>query len=169
MFGKAVGVLKTNLNEFKEFAFKGNLIQLAIGVVLGGAFGKLISSFVDNLFLPVLSVFGADPKNTGSAGYMSWQWRGIKFGAFLGDLISFLIIATAIFSLMVKVIGWIVKLSARQQSGEAPDPTTKTCPHCLNTVPLMAGRCGFCTSDIKDTVPALPPSPAVVAAATDAG
>jgi hypothetical protein len=52
MFGKAVGVLKTNVNEFKEFAFKGNLIQLAIGVVLGGAFGKLITSFVDNVFSP---------------------------------------------------------------------------------------------------------------------
>jgi len=162
MFGKAIGVLKTNLNEFKEFAFKGNLIQLAIGVVLGGAFGKLIASFVDNLFLPALSVFGADPKTAGHAGYMSWEYRGIKFGAFLGDLISFLIIALAIFILMVKVIGWIVKLSARQQSGEPPSPTTKTCPHCLNTVPLMAARCGFCTSDIKETVPALPPSTEVV-------
>jgi large conductance mechanosensitive channel len=163
MFGKAVGVLKNNLNEFKEFAFKGNLIQLAIGVVLGGAFGKLISSFVDNLFLPVLSAFGADPKNAGNAGYMSWQWRGIKFGAFLGDLISFLIIATAIFLLMVKVIGWIVKLSARQQAGEPPSPTTKTCPHCLNTVPLLATRCGFCTSDIKETLP--PPATAAAALA----
>src|SRR3954471_10519384 len=165
MFGKAVGVLKTNLNEFKEFAFKGNLIQLAIGVVLGGAFGKLITSFVDNLFLPVLSVFGADAKNPGHAGYTSWQWRGVKFGPFLGDLISFLIIAVAIFLLMVKVIGWIVKLSARQQAGEAPGPTTKTCPHCLNTVPLLAARCGFCTSDIKETVPPPAAANAVLAAA----
>src|SRR5215212_7352221 len=101
MFGKAVGVLKNNLNEFKEFAFKGNLIQLAIGVVLGGAFGKLITSFVDNLFLPLLSAFGATAKG-GNAGYLAWQVRGIKFGAFLGDLISFLIIALAIFLLMVK-------------------------------------------------------------------
>jgi len=169
MFGKAVGVLKSNLNEFKEFAFKGNLIQLAIGVVLGGAFGKLIASFVDNLFLPILSAFGADPKNTGSAGYMAWQWRGVKFGAFLGDLISFLIIALAIFILMVKVIGWIVKLSARQQAGEAPSPTTKTCPHCLNTVPLLASRCGFCTSDIKDTIPAAAVTTVAAAAATNPG
>jgi large conductance mechanosensitive channel len=153
MFGKAVGVLKSNLTEFKEFAFKGNLIQLAIGVVLGGAFGKLITSFVDNLFLPVLSVFGADPKNPNAAGYMRWQWRGIKFGAFVGDLISFLIISLAIFFLMVKVIGWIVKLSARQQADTPSTPTTKTCPYCLNTIPLLATRCGFCTSDINETLP----------------
>src|SRR5688572_28319519 len=116
MFRKAVGFLKSNVNEFKEFAFKGNLIQLAIGVVLGGAFGKLITSFVDNLFLPLLSAFGADPKVAGQAGYVAWQWRGIKFGAFLADLIGFLIIAVAIFILMVKVIGWIIKLSVRQQT-----------------------------------------------------
>ncbi|HEY7118549.1 MAG TPA: large conductance mechanosensitive channel protein MscL [Tepidisphaeraceae bacterium] len=158
MFTKAVGVFKSNLNEFKEFAFKGNLIQLAIGVVLGGAFGKLITSFVDNLFLPVLSVFGADPKNQGAAGYANWSWRGIKFGAFLGDLISFLIIATAIFLLMVKVIGWIVKLSARTQSEEPAEATTKTCPYCMNTVPIKAVRCGFCTSDITETAAA--PTPA---------
>ena len=146
MFGKAVGVLKSNLNEFKEFAFKGNLIQLAIGVVLGGAFGKLIASFVDNLFLPILSAFGADPKNTGSAGYMAWQWRGIKFGVFLGDLISFLIIAAAIFVLMVKVVGWVVKLT--RKAPVPADPTEKECPLCLMKIPAKAVRCGHCTADL---------------------
>ena len=159
MFGKAIGVLKANLNEFKEFAFKGNLIQLAIGVVLGGAFGNLIKSFVDNLFLPLISIFNADAAK--GAGYTQWQFRGIKFGAFLGDLISFLIIALAIFLLMVKVIGWIVKLSARQQKQETADATTKTCPYCMNTIPIKASRCGFCTSDLDDAaMPAAPVQPA---------
>jgi large conductance mechanosensitive channel len=165
MFRKALGVIKTNLNEFKEFAFKGNLIQLAIGVVLGGAFGNLIKSFVDNLFLPLISVFNADA--TKGAGYTQWQFKGIKFGAFLGDLISFLIIALAIFLLMVKVIGWIVKLSARQQAGETAEPTTKTCPYCMNTIPVLATRCGFCTSDLREGTLAVkvdsgatPPTPA---------
>ena len=161
MFGKPLNILKSNLNEFKDFAFKGNLIQLAIGVVLGGAFGKLIASFVDNLFLPLISVFHADAAK--GAGYTQWQWRGIKFGQFLGDLISFLIIALAIFLLMVKTIGWIVKLSARQQEKPAAEATTKTCPYCLNTVPILAVRCGFCTSDIHDTVA---PAVAQVAATT---
>lgn len=159
MFGKAIGVLKANLNEFKEFAFKGNLIQLAIGVVLGGAFGNLIKSFVDNLFLPLISVFNADAAK--GAGYTQWQFKGIKFGAFLGDLISFLIIALAIFILMVKVIGWIVKLSARQQKQETADATTKTCPYCMNTIPVKASRCGFCTSALNDAaMPVVPVQPA---------
>lgn len=152
MFAKAVGFLKSNLNEFKEFAFKGNLIQLAIGVVLGGAFGNLIASFVKNLFLPLINVVAGGGNRAG--GYLGWEWKGIAFGAFLGDLINFLVIALAIFILMVKVIGWVIKLSARQQKEETVTPTTKTCPHCLNTVPLLATRCGFCTSDIKETVPA---------------
>jgi large conductance mechanosensitive channel len=165
MFSKALGVIKNNLNEFKEFAFKGNLIQLAIGVVLGGAFGNLIKSFVDNLFLPLISVFNADAAK--GAGYTQWQFKGIKFGAFLGDLISFLIIALAIFLLMVKVIGWIVRLSARQQREETAEPTTKTCAFCMNTIPVMAIRCGFCTSDLREDPLAVkagpgeaPPTPA---------
>src|SRR5215217_3738037 len=146
MFNKARAVIRGNFNEFKEFAFKGNLIQLAIGVVLGGAFGNLIKSFVDNLFMPLISVFNADAAK--GAGYTRWQFRGIKIGAFLGDLISFLIIALAIFLLMVKVIGWIVKLSERNRPKTPGEPTSKTCPFCINTIPYQATRCGFCTSDL---------------------
>src|SRR3954469_7042382 len=109
MFGRAITFLKGNLNEFWEFAFKGNLISLAIGVVLGGAFGKLITSFVDNIFMPLISLFSASPEK--GAGYTQWAWRGVKIGPFLADLISFLIIAIAIFVMMVKVVGWIVKLT----------------------------------------------------------
>ena len=155
MFSKAVGVLKSNLNEFKEFAFKGNLIQLAIGVVLGGAFGGLITSFVNNLFMPIINIVTGGGKKEG--GYLRWEWLGIKFGPFIGDLISFLIIALAIFLLMVKVVGLIAKLSARKQANEPVDATTKTCPYCMNTVPIKATRCGFCTSDIGPETPVVTP------------
>jgi large conductance mechanosensitive channel len=158
MFRRAVTFLKGNLTEFKEFAFKGNLIQLAIGVVLGAAFGNLIASFVKNLFMPLINVLTGGGNAAGS--YLRWEWKGIAFGAFLGDLINFLIVALAIFLLTVKVVGWIVKLSARQQKGDTASATTKTCPHCLNTVPILATRCGFCTSDIRETL-----SPATVATA----
>jgi large conductance mechanosensitive channel len=165
MFKKARDVLKENLAEFKEFAFKGNLIQLAIGVVLGGAFGTLIKSFVDNVFMPLISVFNASESK--DAGYTHWQVKGIKFGAFLGDLVSFLIIALAIFILMVKTIGWIVKLSERRRGKVPGEPTTKTCPYCINTIPYQATRCGFCTSDltadplaVKAQPGATPPTPA---------
>jgi large conductance mechanosensitive channel len=153
MFRRATGVLKANLNEFKEFAFKGNLIQLAIGVVLGGAFGNLITSFVKNIFVPLLELVTG---SAGKGGY-GWEWKGIHVGQFIGDLISFVIIALAIFLLMVKVIGWIVKLTAKAQGPDKEgEPTEKECPYCLMKVPAKARRCGHCTSDIADTVgPAL--------------
>jgi large conductance mechanosensitive channel len=147
MFKRAVAYFKGNLAEFWEFAFKGNLISLAIGVVLGGAFGDLIKSFVGNIFMPVISLFGAD--TTKGAGYTQWQWRGIKLGAFLGDLVSFLIVATAIFLLMVKVIGWIVALAKKAQGPAGPDaPAEKECPLCLMRIPVRAVKCGHCTADL---------------------
>jgi large conductance mechanosensitive channel len=147
MFKRPLGYLRSNLTEFWEFAFKGNLISLAIGVVLGGAFGDLIKSFVGNIFMPVISLFGADA--TKGAGYMQWQWRGIKLGAFLGDLVSFLIVATAIFLLMVKVVGWIVTLTKKAQGPKAPDaPAEKECPLCLMKIPARATKCGHCTADL---------------------
>ena len=152
MFGKAMGVLKGNLTEFWEFAFKGNLISLAIGVVLGGAFGKLITSFVDNIFMPLISLVSASPEK--GAGYTTWVWRGVKVGPFLADLISFLIIATAIFLLMVKVVGWIVKLTRKAQGPQAPaEPAEKECPLCLMKIPLKAVRCGYCTADLDGATP----------------
>ena len=147
MFARATSFLKSNLNEFYEFAFKGNLIALAIGVVLGGAFGKLITSFVDNVFMPLISAMSASPDK--GAGYTQWQWRGVKFGAFLGDLVSFLIIALAVFLLTVKVVGWIVKLTRKAQPPSAPaEPTEKECPLCLMKIPAKAVRCGHCTADL---------------------
>jgi len=147
MFKRTIGYLKGNFSEFWEFAFKGNLISLAIGVVLGGAFGDLIKSFVGNVFMPLISLFGAD--TTKGAGYTQWQWRGIKFGAFLGDLISFLIVATAIFLLMVKVVGLIVALTKKAQGPKGPDaPAEKECPLCLMKIPARAAKCGHCTADL---------------------
>lgn len=157
MFKRAAGFFRNNLTEFWEFAFKGNLISLAIGVVLGGAFGDLIKSFVGNVFMPVISLFGADTSK--GAGYTQWQWRGIRFGAFLGDLVSFLIVATAIFLLMVKVVGWIVALTKKSQGPGKPDePTDKECPLCLMKIPVRASKCGHCTADLT-------PAPGAAAAA----
>ena len=147
MFRKAIDVIKNNLNEFKDFAFKGNLIQLAIGVVLGGAFGDLIKSFVNNIFMPSISVFSASAKDLEHAGFTHWKVRGILFGQFLADLISFLIIAFAIFLLMVKVIGWVAALTRKAQGPTLPaEPTDKECPYCLMKIPIKAKKCGFCTT-----------------------
>jgi len=144
MVQRTLGVFRKNFQEFKDFAFKGNLIQLAIGVVLGTAFGGLIKSFVDNIFMPLLSVFGA-PVNK-EPGYARWEVRGIHFGQFLADLISFLIVAVAIFLLMVKVVGWIAKLSKGSQDVA---PTEKDCPYCLMKIPVKAIKCAHCTADLN--------------------
>lgn len=148
MISRAVTFLRANLKEFWEFAFKGNLISLAIGVVLGTAFGKLITSFVDNIFMPTISVFSSKAGKGG--GYTHWEWYGIKVGLFLGDLINFLIVATAIFILMVKVVGWIVKLTQKAQGpADAAEPTEKECPLCLMKIPIKAVKCGHCTADLR--------------------
>ena len=136
-----------NLSEFWEFAFKGNLISLAIGVVLGGAFGDLIKSFVGNVFMPVISLFGAD--TTKGAGLHAVAVAGDQARGVLGDLVSFLIVATAIFLLMVKVVGWIVTLTKKSQGPGKPDePTEKECPLCLMKIPARATKCGHCTADL---------------------
>jgi large conductance mechanosensitive channel len=155
MFHRAIDVFRKNIQEFKDFAFKGNLIQLAIGVVLGTAFGGLIKSFVDNIFMPLLSVFGA--QGSGVPGYARWEVRGIHFGQFLADLISFLLVALAIFLLMVKVVGWIVKLSKGSQDVA---PTEKDCPYCLMKIPIKASKCAHCTADLP---PQEAPAPAPAA------
>jgi large conductance mechanosensitive channel len=112
----------TLFEEFKNFAFKGNVIDLAVGVIIGGAFGKIVSSLVDNLIMPVVSVI-----MPGDAGYKDWALKvgekTIPYGAFLGDIVSFLILALALFVFIVKFLGWIMKSKAAESV--APPPPTK--------------------------------------------
>jgi large conductance mechanosensitive channel len=96
------------LDEFKAFAFKGNVIDLAVGVIVGSAFGKLVSSLVENIIMPVVGVI-----LPGQAGYAGWtltiQGKAIPYGKFLGDVVNFLIVALALFVFIVKFLGWIMK------------------------------------------------------------
>ena len=105
-------------DEFKSFAFKGNVVDLAVGVIIGGAFGKIITSLVDNIIMPVVSVI-----LPGDAGYKDWAIKvgekTIPYGAFLGDVVSFLILAAALFFFIVKFLGWLMK----SKLGGPPAPT----------------------------------------------
>jgi len=105
-------------DEFKNFAFKGNVVDLAVGVIIGGAFGKIITSMVDNIIMPVVGV--VLPGNT---GYENWALtfgeKTIPYGKFLGDVVSFLILAAALFFFIVKFLGWLMK----QKLGGPPAPT----------------------------------------------
>jgi large conductance mechanosensitive channel len=112
----------TLFEEFKNFAFKGNVIDLAVGVIIGGAFGKIVSSLVDNIIMPTVSVI-----MPGDAGYKDWALKvgekTIPYGAFLGDIVSFLILALALFVFIVKFLGWIMKSKAAEAA--APPAPTK--------------------------------------------
>ena len=107
--------------EFKNFAFKGNVIDLAVGVIIGGAFGKIVTSLVDNIIMPLVGVI-----LPGEKGYENWAVtigaKTIPYGKFIGDVVSFLILAAALFFFIVKFLGWLMKSKAAE-SAAPPGPT----------------------------------------------
>ncbi len=126
--------------EFKSFAFKGNMIELAVAVVIGAAFGAVIKSLVDNIIMPLVGYV------TPHMNYTEWHLGKVTIGKFLADLLNFLIIAVAVFLTIVKVVDAIVK---RVGSTAAPtEPTTRECPLCLSAIPIKARKCSHCTADV---------------------
>jgi len=134
------------LKEFKEFAVKGNVVDMAVGVVIGSAFGKIVTSLVSDLVMPPIGLLigGVDFSNlkivlkedpTGKSSVF------LNYGAFLSTVIDFLVIALVIFI----AIKGINKL---KRPAEPPQPTTKECPRCFTSIPLKAVKCPNCTSDI---------------------
>jgi len=106
------------LEEFKNFAFKGNVVDLAVGVIIGGAFGKIVSSMVDNVIMPLVGAV-----MPGDQGYKDWKLPigdGVPVGLFLADVVSFIILAAALFFFIVKFLGWLMKSKAVVA---APEPT----------------------------------------------
>jgi len=109
--------------EFKNFAFKGNVVDLAVGVIIGGAFGKIVDSLVKHLIMPLISVI-----MPGEQGYLAWKWiingKEVPYGLFLGEVLNFVIVAAALFIFIVKFLGWIMK-SRKEETPAAPPPPTK--------------------------------------------
>ena len=142
------------LEELKKFILRGNVLDLAVGVIIGGAFGGIIKSLVDDVLMPPLGLLlgkvdfsnlfinlSGNDKVTSVAMAKSIGAPTINYGIFLNHIINFLIIATAVFL--------VVKQVNRLMPKEAPPVTTKECPYCLNKVPTGATKCGFCTSDLE--------------------
>ena len=133
--------------EFKQFAFKGNMIDQAVGVIIGAAFGRVVSSLVDHIFMPLVAALGA-----GGRGYEKWSfWLNgseIKYGQFIGSLVYFFIVATVVFVVIMKLLGSVLK---RVAPPTAAEPTQKECPLCLSTIPVKARKCGHCTADLPVT------------------
>ena len=105
-------------SEFKAFAFKGNVIDLAVGVIIGAAFGGLVKSLVDNIIMPLVASIGGSPEGVKSLAF-SFRGSEVKYGLFLGDVLNFLILAAALFVFIVKVVGWLMR-SKKAEADAAP-------------------------------------------------
>lgn len=144
------------LEEFKKFAMRGNVVDMAVGIVIGAAFGKIVSSFVGDILMPPLGLamggmdFSELFVNLGSGSYPTLAAAKeagaptLNYGVFINTLIDFLIIAFALF-MVVKTMNRLKKEEAALP--KAPD--TKNCPECLSAIPLAAKRCMYCTTAIK--------------------
>lgn len=130
--------------EFKGFALKGNVLELSVAVVLGGAFQGVVDGLVSHIIMPTLSYVTPQAES-----YTDWTVGRVEVGAFLGSLVNFGLISLALFLVIRKIIGSIRK------AVDPPDPsgpTTKECPFCLSKIPDPASKCAYCTAD-------LPPPP----------
>ena len=129
------------IKEFREFILRDNLVDLAVVVVIGVAFGALVTALVDDLITPVIGAVGGKP----DFGDLAFTINGSRFayGDFINALLSFLIIAAAVFFLVVKPVN---ALMARYKTEPEVDRETRECPSCLSNVPVGATRCAFCTS-----------------------
>lgn len=147
--------MRSTLDEFKQFLLRGNVVDLAVAVVIGAAFGAVVTSFVDNLIMPLIALIGGQPDFSSIGFTISDTYFSV--GNFLTALVSFLIIATVIFFFVVKPINLLLERANREPT---PDPTTWKCPYCYSEVSIGATRCAFCTSEIPATPPASEASPA---------
>jgi large conductance mechanosensitive channel len=130
------------LRNFKKFLFRGNVVDLAVAVVIGAAFGVVITSLVTNIFTPLIAAVAGKPDFSDLS--VTIHNSKIMYGSFLNAVISFLMIATAVYFFVVAPVNAYVE---RRRRGEAPaDPTTKKCPECLSEIPVAARRCAFCTA-----------------------
>jgi large conductance mechanosensitive channel len=152
------------LKEFKEFALKGNVVDMAVGIIIGGAFGTIVKSLVDDIIMPPIGFVlkGIDfndfflvlkagetvppPYETLIAAREAGAVT-LNYGVFVQSTVSFLIVAWAVF-LLVKGMN---RLRRKEEADAPTEPTTRECPRCLSTIPLKATRCPQCTSEIEPT------------------
>ena len=150
------------LKEFKEFTLRGNVVDMAVGIIIGAAFGTIVKSLVDDIIMPPIGLLlgGVDFSNlfillkagSPAAPYASLadaQAAGavtINYGLFINAVVSFLIVAFVIF-LLIRNINRL----RREEEAPPAEPTTKECPYCLSTIPIKATRCAHCTSELPAT------------------
>ena len=132
------------LKEFKQFLLRGNVIDMAVGVVVGASFGAVIAALVADFLTPLIAAIAKVPDFSG----LFFTLNGSKFmwGHFINALISFILVAGAIFFFVIKPMNFLI---ARSKKEPPADPTTKKCPECLSEIPITARRCAHCTQVIS--------------------
>lgn len=134
--------MKKFFREFKEFAMRGSVIDLAVGVIVGGAFQKIVNSLVTDIISPILGLFAKENFNGLSLNVMGVS---IQYGSFITEVINFIIMAFVIF-VMVKTLNKLASLHKRDDEEE----TEKKCPYCMSEIDINATRCPYCTSILDD-------------------
>jgi large conductance mechanosensitive channel len=129
---------------FREFVLRGNVVDLAVGIVIGAAFGTVVTALVKDLITPILGALGGTPDFSA----LSFSVNGSKFryGDFINALLSFLLIAAAVYFFVVLPVN---RLMERFKPTPVQPGTTKDCPRCLSSIPVGASRCGFCCVDLE--------------------
>jgi large conductance mechanosensitive channel len=140
------------VREFRTFLLRGNVVDLAVGVVIGVAFSGVVTALVKDLITPLIAAIGAKP-NFGDLSF-TLNNSQIRYGDFVNALLSFLIIATVVFFLVVLPVNRLVALT--QRSRQPATPTKRKCPECLSEIALLARRCPFCTSAVVPETAAEP-------------
>ncbi|MGN0398910.1 MAG: large conductance mechanosensitive channel protein MscL [Blautia sp.] len=138
--------MKKFIKEFKEFISRGNVMDMAVGIIIGGAFTSIVSSLVEDIINPILGLFGGM-----NFDQLHWNILGevtLNYGKFLTAVINFLIMALIIFIMMKIMNGAASKLTPKQEE----EPTTKTCPYCKSEISIEAVRCPHCTSMLEETI-----------------
>lgn len=142
-------MLKNFFNEFKTFAMRGNVMDMAVGIIIGAAFGKIVNSLVEDVIMPPIGWA------LGKVDFSNLVLKlnddvAIKYGAFLNTVISFIIVAFAVFILIKAVNTLQAKmLKAEAEAAANAAPTTKKCPYCCSEIAIEAKKCPHCTSDLK--------------------
>lgn len=137
-------------DDFKKFILRGNVVDLAVGVVMGAAFGGVVTALVKDIITPIVSIPGKinfpDLSITVGGGV-------IKYGDFLNNLISFLLIAISVYFFIVRPVNWLME---RRKTDTTVEETTRECPFCISKIPVSATRCAFCTSEVTAAAEAVP-------------
>ena len=142
-------MFKNFFNEFKTFAMRGNVMDMAVGIIIGAAFGKIVNSLVEDVIMPPIGWA------LGKVDFSNLVWKlnddvAIKYGAFLNTVISFIIVAFAVF-ILIKAVNTLQAKMLKAEADAAANaaPTTKKCPYCCSEIAIEATKCPHCTSDLK--------------------